>query len=164
MAHRPRTNHLIAFAMAILGVSGCGAGSKATSSVATGSTLASTQRPSLLAASHRSRNRAGEVALSSPAVVATAHGNELARSSTCDGTDTEPALRWHGIPSTAAELTVFVVNVDPITHKLFFDWAVAGLSPKLHGLPPAHLPGGAIVGRNGFGRPTTRSARRADRP
>lgn len=79
-------------------------------------------------------------------------GLELNREFTCDGADRSPSLNWRGIPSNAAELTLFVVSLKPVNHKLFVDWAVAGLSPTLHGLQAGRLPHGAVVGRNGSGR------------
>jgi hypothetical protein len=71
---------------------------------------------------------------------------------TCDGKGTSPALRWQGVPSGTAELVLFVSNARPVEGELFFDWAVAGLSPGLEGLEAGRLPKGAIVGRNGFGK------------
>jgi len=44
------------------------------------------------------------------------------------------------------------MNVAPIEGKLFFDWAVAGLSPDLDGLESGELPKGAVQGQNGFGK------------
>ena len=91
--------------------------------------------------------------LSSPAIRKVAGGGlELDRESTCNGADRSPALSWSGVPSNAAELTLFVLNLEPVNHRLFVDWAVAGLSPKLNHLEAGRLPPGAVVGRNGFGR------------
>ncbi len=36
--------------------------------------------------------------------------------------------------------------------KLFANWAVAGLSPKLRGLSAGQLPPGAVLGRNSHGQ------------
>jgi phosphatidylethanolamine-binding protein (PEBP) family uncharacterized protein len=79
-------------------------------------------------------------------------GGVLAMRYTCDGQDTPASVRWKGIPAGTAELVLFVVSFQPVQGKLFFDWAVAGLSPNLHGLAAGRLPSGAVVGRNGFGR------------
>ena len=71
---------------------------------------------------------------------------------TCDGKGTSPALRWQGVPQGTAELVIFAMNIQPVEGKLFFDWAVAGLSPELEEIEAGRLPKGAIVGRNGFGK------------
>jgi len=71
---------------------------------------------------------------------------------TCDGADVSPPLRWGSVPPKTAELALFVINLQPVHGKLFFDWAVTGLKPSLSGLAAGALPPGAIVGRNSFGR------------
>jgi phosphatidylethanolamine-binding protein (PEBP) family uncharacterized protein len=71
---------------------------------------------------------------------------------TCDGKNTSPALRWRGVPQGTAELALFAMNIQPVDSKLFFDWAVAGLSPELEEIEVGKLPKGAIVGRNSFGK------------
>ncbi|HEU4736037.1 MAG TPA: YbhB/YbcL family Raf kinase inhibitor-like protein [Solirubrobacterales bacterium] len=71
---------------------------------------------------------------------------------TCDGEGTSPALRWQGVPQGTAELVLFAMNLQPAGGTLFFDWAVAGLSPDLEEIEAGKLPKGAVVGRNGFGR------------
>jgi phosphatidylethanolamine-binding protein (PEBP) family uncharacterized protein len=71
---------------------------------------------------------------------------------TCDGKGTSPALRWQGVPQGTAEQVLFVMNAQPVGGKLFFDWAVAGLSPELEEIEAGKLPKGAVVGRNSFGK------------
>jgi Raf kinase inhibitor-like YbhB/YbcL family protein len=71
---------------------------------------------------------------------------------TCDGQSTSPALRWQGVPQGTAELAIFAMNIQPVEEKLFFDWAVAGLSPDLTEVEAGKLPRGAVVGRNSFGK------------
>jgi Raf kinase inhibitor-like YbhB/YbcL family protein len=71
---------------------------------------------------------------------------------TCDGKGTSPALRWQGVPAGTAELVIFTMNIQPVEGKLFFDWAVAGLSPDLTEVEAGKLPKGAVVGRNSFGK------------
>jgi hypothetical protein len=71
---------------------------------------------------------------------------------TCDGKGTSPAFRWQGVPQGTAELVLFAMNVQPVGGQLFFDWAVAGLSPELEEIEAGKLPKGAVVGRNGFGK------------
>lgn len=71
---------------------------------------------------------------------------------TCDGKGTSPALSWHGVPQGTAELVIFAMNIQPVEGRLFFDWAVGGLSPELEEIEAGKLPKGAVVGRNGFGK------------
>lgn len=71
---------------------------------------------------------------------------------TCDGKGTSPALRWQGVPDGTAELILFAMNTQPVGGELFFDWAVAGLTPELEEIEAGKLPKGAIIGRNSFGK------------
>jgi phosphatidylethanolamine-binding protein (PEBP) family uncharacterized protein len=71
---------------------------------------------------------------------------------TCDGTSTSPALHWQGVPEGTAELVLFAMNVQPVQGKLFFNWAVGGISPTLEGIKAGQLPKGAVTGRNSFGK------------
>lgn len=150
---RPPATFLAVIVIAFA-VSGCG-GSKAESGSASRSTSAEpSEGPGAGSGRHpRKRKHVASIQLSSPGIAKVAGaGYEVGREYTCDGADRSPVLSWSGVPSSAAELAVFVVNVKPVNGKLFFDWAVAGLSPKLHGLQAGRLPAGTIVGRNGFGR------------
>jgi phosphatidylethanolamine-binding protein (PEBP) family uncharacterized protein len=93
------------------------------------------------------------MALESPSSQSSSGGPQaLPAEYTCDGKSTSPALRWQGVPQGTAELVIFVMNVQPVEGKLFFDWAVAGLSPELGEIEAGKLPQGAVVGRNGFGK------------
>jgi phosphatidylethanolamine-binding protein (PEBP) family uncharacterized protein len=49
------------------------------------------------------------------------------------------------------ELAIFVLNLQPVHGRLFFDWGLAGVSPALHGISAGTLTHGAVVGRNSFG-------------
>ena len=40
------------------------------------------------------------------------------------------ALQWQGIPTDSRELILFAMNAAPVEGRLFFDWAVAGLSRR----------------------------------
>jgi phosphatidylethanolamine-binding protein (PEBP) family uncharacterized protein len=71
---------------------------------------------------------------------------------TCDGQDISPPVRWTGVPHDTAELAIFAINFQPQHGRLFFDWAVAGLSPKLRGLAAGRLPPRIVTGRNSFGQ------------
>jgi phosphatidylethanolamine-binding protein (PEBP) family uncharacterized protein len=70
---------------------------------------------------------------------------------TCDGADVSLPVSWSAVPPGTAELAVFVLNLQPVHGRLFFDWALAGLSPASHGISAGTLPPGAVVGRNSFG-------------
>lgn len=91
--------------------------------------------------------------LQSPSSQASTGGPQaLPAEYTCDGKNTSPALRWQGVPQGTAELVLFAMNVQPVGGELFFDWAVAGLSPELEEIEAGKLPKGAVVGRNSFGK------------
>lgn len=91
--------------------------------------------------------------LQSPSSQASSAGPQaLPAEFTCDGKGTSPALRWQGVPQGSAELVLFAMNTQPVGGKLFFDWAVAGLSPELEEIEAGKLPKGAVVGRNSFGK------------
>jgi len=93
------------------------------------------------------------MALQSPSGQGSSGGPQaLPAEFTCDGKNTSPALRWQGVPPGTAELVLFAMNIQPVEEKLFFDWAVAGLSPELEEIEAGKLPKGAVAGRNSFGK------------
>lgn len=93
-----------------------------------------------------------DISLTSPAIVAAGgHLGRLAATYTCDGDNTSPTLRWSGVPAGSAELALFVMNVQPVEERIFFDWALAGIDPGLGEIGAGKLPKGAVVGTNGFG-------------
>ena len=93
------------------------------------------------------------IAVESPSSQASSGGPPaLEATYTCDGKGRSPALRWKGVPQGTAELVIFAMNIQPAEEKLFFDWAVAGLSPDLTEVEAGKLPRGAVVGRNSFGK------------
>ena len=101
----------------------------------------------------RSEATVASMILQSPSSQASSAGPPaLTALYTCDGKNTSPALRWQGVPPGTAELVLFAMNIQPVEEKLFFDWAVAGLSPDLTEIEAGKLPRGAIVGRNSFGK------------
>jgi len=71
---------------------------------------------------------------------------------TCNGANTWPTLRWNGTPAGTAELALFVMNVQPVEGRLFFDWAVSGIEPGRGEIETGKLPKGTVVGRNSFGK------------
>jgi phosphatidylethanolamine-binding protein (PEBP) family uncharacterized protein len=91
--------------------------------------------------------------LESPSSQASSGGPQLLSAQyTCDGKNTSPALRWQGVPQGTTELVLFAMNTQPVGGELFFDWAVAGLSPELEEIEAGKLPRDAVVGRNSFGK------------
>jgi phosphatidylethanolamine-binding protein (PEBP) family uncharacterized protein len=94
-----------------------------------------------------------DMTLESPSSLPSSAGPPaLSSQYTCDGKGTSPALRWQGVPEGTAELVLFAMNTQPVEGKLFFDWAVAGLSPEQEEFGAGKLPEGAVVGRNSFGK------------
>jgi phosphatidylethanolamine-binding protein (PEBP) family uncharacterized protein len=78
-------------------------------------------------------------------------GGFMAARHTCDRGDVSLPVRWSGVPHGTAELALFAISFQPVHGRLFFDWAVAGLSPKLREVAAGRLPRDAVVGRNSFG-------------
>jgi phosphatidylethanolamine-binding protein (PEBP) family uncharacterized protein len=79
-------------------------------------------------------------------------GGFMAAGYTCDRGNISLPVRWNGIPHGTVELALFVLGFEPMHGGLFFDWAVAGLRPQLHGVISGKLPPGAVVGRNSLGQ------------
>lgn len=91
--------------------------------------------------------------LDSPSVPPSSGGpGALPLQYTCDGKSMSPALHWQGVPEGTAELALFAMNLQPVRGKLFFNWAVAGISPELEEIKAGQLPKGSVVGRNSFGK------------
>jgi phosphatidylethanolamine-binding protein (PEBP) family uncharacterized protein len=88
------------------------------------------------------------VQLSSVAV----KGGLLASRYTCDGGDSSLPLQISDVPAGTAELALDVLNLEPVNGALYFDWAVAGLSPSVHSIAAGKLPHGAVVGVNSSGQ------------
>ncbi len=94
-----------------------------------------------------------DMVLQSPSVQPSAAGPPaMPALYTCDGKNLSPALQWQGVPPGTAELALFAMSIQPVEEKLFFDWAVAGLSPDLTEIEAGKLPKGAVVGRNSSGK------------
>jgi Raf kinase inhibitor-like YbhB/YbcL family protein len=86
--------------------------------------------------------------LSSPAF---ANGAPIPARYTCTGADVSPPLRWSGVPSTARELALVIIDPDAPGGS-FTHWVLAGIPPNVDVLP-AHLGlAGAVPGRNDFGK------------
>lgn len=106
-----------------------------------------------LSPSERAHVSVADITLSSPAIkqVRLASAPNLAKRYTCRGTNESPPLHWTKPPAGTKELALFVISIRPVGGKLFFDWAIAGIDPSLHGLAAGASPAGAVVGRNGYG-------------
>lgn len=101
----------------------------------------------------RSEATVADMILQSPSVQPSSAGPPaLPALYTCDGKNMSPALQWKGVPPGTAELALFAMSIQPVNEKLFFDWAVAGLSPDLQEIEAGKLPKGAVVGRNSSGK------------
>ncbi len=114
---------------------------------------ANSQPAPKLSSSERAHVSVADITLSSPAIkqIRLASSPNLAPRYTCRGTDESPPLHWTNPPAGTKELALFAISIHPVGGKLFFDWAIAGLSPDLHGLAGGAKPAGAVIGRNGYG-------------
>lgn len=151
----------------LLALTGCGGGAtKTTGEPATGttgttrSTTGTTSSPSTTATgAHKKKELALStelVEIASPVLpVEERHEPTMPARYTCDGRNTPPPFAWKGIPPGTAELVLEIIKLQPVDGKLFFPWAVAGLSPASHGIDAAAgLPAGAVVATNGYGQRT----------
>lgn len=71
---------------------------------------------------------------------------------TCDGKNISPEVTWGKLPAGVAEVALFVMNLQPVNEKLYFDYAIAGISPSQERLRPDEVPKGAVIGRNSAGK------------
>jgi phosphatidylethanolamine-binding protein (PEBP) family uncharacterized protein len=71
---------------------------------------------------------------------------------TCDGKNESPQISWTAVPANSTEVLLFITNYTFVHGRAVIDWAVGGLSPKLHGVSAGKLPHGAVVGRNSLGQ------------
>ena len=146
-----------------VGLAGCGGSSSSSSGTPSGGSSASaaataspaapgsTAAPAPAPATKAARThlpKVGKLQLSSVAVT----GGVLASRYTCDGSDVSPPLQISGVPPGTAELALDVLDLEPVNGAIYFDWAVAGLSPNLHSIAAGKLPPGAVVGVNSGGR------------
>jgi hypothetical protein len=75
----------------------------------------------------------------------------LTSTNTCEGKNTSPEMAWSKVPPGTKELAVFAVNVQPVKGKLYFDWALAGIDPRVTHLKAGEVPEGAVRGRTSSG-------------
>jgi Raf kinase inhibitor-like YbhB/YbcL family protein len=86
--------------------------------------------------------------VSSPAF---ANGGAIPREYTCDGRDVSPPLRWSGVPASARQL--YVVMLDRgVPGGTFHHWAIR-FPATVRALAAGEVPAGAVVSSNDFGSP-----------
>lgn len=71
---------------------------------------------------------------------------------TCDGQDISPPLQWTGIPSGTKELAIFLLSVNGVKGKFFFNWAITGLNPASHGIPAGFKSPNTTTATNSYGK------------
>lgn len=79
-------------------------------------------------------------------------GAAIPRRYSCDGDDISPPLAWSGVPAGTKALLLTVTDPDA---RGFVHWVAWDLAPDLGSLTEGAsgaLPGGALEGRNDFGR------------
>jgi phosphatidylethanolamine-binding protein (PEBP) family uncharacterized protein len=148
----PRTKTIsIGALLAMLALAGCG-GSGSASTSSTTPTASATQTSTTESATTSATSSAEKVPTIDLPLASSTNLNPISATYTCDGADISPPIGWSQIPPHTVELQLYVFNFLPVGGKLFADWALAGLSPSLHGLAAGRVPAGAIVGRNGHGQ------------
>ncbi len=76
-------------------------------------------------------------------------GGNIPSKFTCDGADTNPALRFEGAPTEAKSLLLIVDDPDaPV--GLFTHWLAWNIDPKTAEVAENSAPGGAVEGTNDF--------------
>jgi phosphatidylethanolamine-binding protein (PEBP) family uncharacterized protein len=117
------------------------------------STLANAKPQRKLTHAQLAQLPVADITLTSPAIKPTVGGvSVLSGEYTCHGTDQSPPLRWSAVPPNTVELVLFVISADPVNDKLFFNWAIADISPSTNVLQAGRVLPGTIVGRNGYGK------------
>lgn len=94
-----------------------------------------------------------KLSLSSPAFL---DGDKIPIKYTCQGQDVSPPLAWNE-PPAGTQSFVLIVNDLGAPRGVFPHWIVFNVPPNSRELPEsvptqAQLPGGAIQGKNDFGR------------
>jgi phosphatidylethanolamine-binding protein (PEBP) family uncharacterized protein len=140
-------------ALALIGCGGSSSTSQSSSSTAASTTpTSSTASPTTTATTTSSTTSSEKVPTIDIQLASSVKLDPIPARYTCDGSNTSPPISWSHVPPNTAEIDLFLFNLAPVHGKLFANWAVAGLSPKLHGLSAGQLPSGAILGRNSHGQ------------
>jgi phosphatidylethanolamine-binding protein (PEBP) family uncharacterized protein len=156
---RPTTIARTLMAALVLMLTGCGGSSSTTQSSSSSTTAASSTPTSSTASASTTATTTTSSSTSSEKVVtidiqlaSPVKLDPISAHYTCDGPNVSPPISWSHVPPNTAEIDLFLFNVAPVHGKLFANWAVAGISPKLRGLSAGQLPAGAILGRNSRGQ------------
>jgi Raf kinase inhibitor-like YbhB/YbcL family protein len=88
-----------------------------------------------------------KIRVTSPAFASQA---PIPRQYTCDGRDVSPPLRWSGVPASATQLSLTMVDPDA-PGGIFVHWAMR-FAATIRALAAGEVPAGAKVSRNGFGK------------
>lgn len=88
--------------------------------------------------------------------VAFQDGGTIPDKYTCKGQDISPPLSWGEPPAGTRSLVLIVEDLDA-PGGIFTHWVMFNIPPDMRGLgeavsPQARLPGGALEGKNGFGK------------
>ncbi len=144
------------------GSSGSGSTSSTTSAASATSTSSteSTTTPTSTSTTTSTASSTEKVPTIDIPLASSTNLNPIAATYTCDGANISPPISWSQIPPHTVELQLFVFNFLPVGGKLFADWAVAGLSPSLHGLLRRQTPRG---GDRGHQQPRTGALQRVPR-
>jgi phosphatidylethanolamine-binding protein (PEBP) family uncharacterized protein len=157
---RPPSKTIIAGTLVLAtGLAGCGSSSPSSSSSSTAKPSAKSSKSTAAPVpSHPQLHTASggtlptTIHLVSSALSGT---GALSSGNTCLGGNVPLPVSWSKIPPHTAELVLFVISAAAIHDELGLtrmDWAVAKLSPSLHGISGGKLPAGAILGRNENGQ------------
>ncbi len=92
------------------------------------------------------------IELSVPSAPGSTGPGALPAAYTCDGKNVSPEVKWGKLPEGTAEAALFVMNLQPVNGKLYFDYAMGGINPGLEGLKVGEVPHGAVIGRNSAGQ------------
>lgn len=158
MHTRLRSTALGSALIVTLALIGCGGSSSTTQSSSSSSTAASatptstTASASTTATTTSSTTSSEKVPTIDIQLASSVKLDPISAHYTCDGANISPPISWSHVPPNTQEIDLFLFNLAPVNGKLFANWAVAGISPKLHGLAAGQLPAGAVVGRNSRGQ------------
>jgi hypothetical protein len=71
---------------------------------------------------------------------------------TCEGSDVSPALHWQGVPTKAAALMLFVIDINTPGAASGIRWVVGDISPTSKGVTAGATPQGGVVGTDTQGQ------------